>query len=164
MSAPSHTVSTKQRSSKKKQQQQTDAHVRAHRSVKKPKPKPKRGEDGDELSFSDGNPIPLGIFRYTFRLRYDQPSVDVNQALVRIIRRFNGNDDSELHGWIHANKPTKDGTYRFSFEVPKYKDATGALNKTSIFDYAHRLFAGATDVRVVAIEADPAFGAHELYM
>jgi len=126
--------------------------------VRKPA-KRQLGEDGEELTFTDDYELPLGIFRYTCKLRYD------DDEPFDILFWFSRAEKSHLgiSGVMHSSKPTKDGTWRFSFEVGRYIDRQGTLNRTSVGAYLNALFKDVQGVHVESVCADPAFGRHELY-
>jgi hypothetical protein len=103
--------------------------------------RPDGDDDGVETACSRAQRC--GLDRYTFHVRYD-PGV---KHLLFL-------------GGGHANAPTKDGLWRVFYEVAR--DKHGRKNATPIGTLLQKLFGDQPGVHVVKIEADSAFGAHDI--
>jgi hypothetical protein len=99
-----------------------------------------------------------GLNRITLRIRYRNPKRPVSpksMAYSTLKLPF-------VSGGIHSRNPTKDGTYKFSFDVARYRDAKGTINRTRVSSYLAKLFADRPDIEIMSVMADPAFGRHAL--
>ncbi len=100
----------------------------------------------------------LGLNRITLRIRYRNPKRPVNPKEMA----FSTLKLPLVSGGMHSRNPTKDGTYKFSFDVARYRDAKGTINRTSVSSYLKTLFGNRPDIEIMSVMADPAFWRHAL--